>query len=81
MTGRVIRQSRQRPPNCRLGRSDGRSQGRRQSTRAARAPLTAHRRGGHPIFTLVLIQPAIRVRFAGGNSNHQVLLREVDPKI
>ena len=70
MTGRVTRQSRQRPPKCRFSRSDGCSQGRRKTTRAARAPLTAGRRGGYPIFRLVLIKPATCVRFDGGNSNH-----------
>ena len=70
MTGRGTRQSRQRPPRRRLSRSDGRSQGRRTPTRAARAPLTACRRGGYPLFRSVLIQPATRVRFDGGNSRH-----------
>jgi hypothetical protein len=37
--------------------------------RAAREPLTARRRGGYPIRALVLIQPAIGVRFDGGNSS------------
>ena len=41
MTGRVTRQSRQRPPKRRLSRSDGRSQGRRKPTRAARAPCVS----------------------------------------
>ena len=40
MTGRVTRQSRQRPPKCRFSRSGGRSQGRRQPVRM-RVPLTA----------------------------------------
>jgi hypothetical protein len=72
MTGRGTRQSRQRPLNCRLSRSDGRSQGRRQPART-RAPLTACRRGGYPLFRLVLIQPANRVRFDGGNSSHTTI--------
>jgi hypothetical protein len=71
MTGRVTRQSRQRPPNCRLTRSDGRSQGRHQLARR-RAPLTARRRGGYPLSRLVLIPPATRVRFDGGNSTPQI---------
>ena len=74
MTGRATRQSRQRPPNCRLSRRDGRSQGRRKPTRAARAPLTACRRGGYPISRLVLIQPATRVRFDRGNSSFNIRL-------
>jgi hypothetical protein len=76
MTGRVTRQSRQRPPNCRLSRSDGRSQGRRQPART-RVPLTARRRGGYPLFRLVLIQPPTRVRFDGGNSIPLVLVDKI----
>ncbi len=66
MTGRDTGQSRQRLPKCRLSRSDDRSQGRRQPARAAREPLTAGRRKGYAILTLVPTQPANRVRFDGG---------------
>ena len=72
MIGRVRRQSRQRPPNCCLRRSDGRSQRRREPA-PKRAPLTARRRGGYPILRLVLIQPVNRVRFDRGNSNQYML--------
>jgi hypothetical protein len=68
VTGRVTRQSRQRLLKCRLSRSDDRGQGRRQPASAARGPLTAGRRGGYPLLTPVLIQPATRVRSDGGNS-------------
>jgi hypothetical protein len=68
VTGRGIRQSRQRLLKCRLSRSDGRGQGRQQPTSEARGPLTARRRGGYPRLKLVLTQPAARVRFDGGNS-------------
>lgn len=74
MTGRVTRQSRQRPLKCPLSRSDGRGQGRRKPASSPSAPLTARRRGGYPILTLVLTQPATRVRFDGGNSRNYPLI-------
>ena len=72
MTGRVMRQSRQRLLKCPLSRSDGHGQGRRQPASSASALLTARRRGGYPILTLVLTQPATRVRFDGGNSTYVI---------
>ena len=72
MTGRVPRQSRQRLLKCSLSRSHGRRQGRRQPASFASAPLTAGRRGGYPLLTPVLTQPATRVRFDGGNSSEGI---------
>jgi hypothetical protein len=69
MIGRVTWQSsRERLLKCLFSRSDGRGQGRRQPAREARGPLTAGRRGGYPLLTPVLTQPATRVRFERGNS-------------
>ena len=47
MTGRQVRQSRQRLLNRLTSRSAGRSQGRRKPARAAREPLTACPRTGY----------------------------------
>src|SRR6516162_1001283 len=49
---------------------------RRPQSRAASAGANARtldggRRGGYPLFRLVLLQPATRVRFDGGNSTEQ----------
>ena len=69
MTGRVTRQSRQRLLKYSFSRSDGRGQGQGHPASFASEPLTAGRRGGYPLLTSLLIQPATRVRFDGGNSS------------
>jgi hypothetical protein len=66
VTSRVSWHSLPRLPKCPFRRSDGRSQGRPQPARAARAPLTAGRSEGYSL--LVRNQPAYCVRFDRGNS-------------
>jgi hypothetical protein len=65
----VTQQSQSRLLNRPSNRSDGRSQVRRQPALPGLAPLTVRPSEGYSFARLLLIQPAIRVRFDRGNSS------------